>query len=407
VLAVAAAVALLAGVVALLLRAGGGGEATATSTTATTAATTTTTEPATTTTTAPYAPVEQRTTVVSAWSPGGLDPGFVAAVPALPGVLASTVVQGDRLMLTTGAPAGLAFPLDALAIDPSTYPQFVAADVQEPLARLRPGEAVLGATSAALRGATIGSTLVLLDGSVLTVSAVLPDDAVAGAEVVVAQGSLPAVHTPRYVLVAYEGDVQPVGAALRDAYPSDKPLRVRQPGESQYLRHGDGVLTDAQVKSRFGELAFAEGPTRDFAAADTAWIDAHIGSLRMPIVGTVECNREILPDLLAALEDVDRLQAELVTAAEASTTTIDPTVVPPPIDPPLLAPDANLGCFNPRLINPGAGVSRHAYGVAIDLAAPPGLGEHDERLVEIFEAHHFVWGGDFLTPDPIHFEWVG
>lgn len=389
---------------------GGGGDAAA-ATTSTAEATTTTAQP--TTTTGPYVPVAPRTAIVSAWAPGGLDAGFVAAVPTLPGVVAATVVQGDRLMLADGAPPGMGIPLDALAIDPATYPSFVAVEAQEALARLGPGEAVLGATGASLRGIGAGGTLTLVDGTRLAVVAVLPDEAVAGAEVVVSRGAVTAIDTDRYVLVAHGGDVQAVAGALRDAYPAIRPLRVRQPGEVRFLRHGDGVRTEAEIKVAFGELAFTEGPTRDFAAWDTAWSGAHVGSMTMPILGTVECNVAILPALRDVLREVDELQQAILEEQRATTTTLpeDPTAppaeAPPPLPDPLLEPDADLGCWNPRLIEPGSGVSRHAYGIAIDLRAPAVTGEHDPRLIDIFEDHGFTWGGDFLTPDPIHFEWVG
>ena len=377
------------------------------STTATTIATTTT-EP-------PYVPVAPFTAVVSAWSPGGLDPEFTAAVATLPGVVAATVVRGDRLMLASPTvPAGMGIPLDALAIDPATYVPFVAAEAQEPLARLGPGEAVLGQTSAGLRGVGAGGRLTFLDGTSLEVVAVLPDAAVAGAEVVVAVGAVAAVDTERFVLVAHDGDVQAVAGQLRDAYPADRPLRVRQPGEVPYLRHGDGVLTEADVKVRFGEFAFTEGPTRDFAAYDPAWADAVVRSMPMAIVGTVECHVDVLPAVAAALRDIDELQQQLVAEQPTTTTTTiapDPTAPstepPPPAPAPLLDVGANLGCFNPRLIRPGEGVSRHAYGIAIDLAPPVATGVHDPRVVAIFEAHGFTWGGDFLATDPIHFEWTG
>ena len=31
----------------------------------------------------------------------------------------------------------------------------------------------------------------------------------------------------------------------------------------------------------------------------------------------------------------------------------------------------------------------------------------DCRVVRIFRKHNFAWGGNFLTPDGMHFEWVG
>jgi hypothetical protein len=114
----------------------------------------------------------------------------------------------------------------------------------------------------------------------------------------------------------------------------------------------------------------------------------------MPVIGSAECHRAVLPALAAALTEVDALQRQLM--AEQAL-----------VDPPLLAADADLGCWNPRLIRPGEGVSRHAYGTAIDLRAPAATGAHDPRLIDIFRAHGFTWGGDFVATDPIHFEWVG
>jgi hypothetical protein len=54
--------------------------------------------------------------------------------------------------------------------------------------------------------------------------------------------------------------------------------------------------------------------------------------------------------------------------------------------------------------------SQHAYGAAIDIDAPAnGYGDTtpamDPRVVEVFERHGFLWGGDFLIPDGMHFEY--
>ena len=81
--------------------------------------------------------------------------------------------------------------------------------------------------------------------------------------------------------------------------------------------------------------------------------------------------------------------------------------------------DANTagGCFGPRFnrLTPDSSVgflSRHSWGQAIDTntqgscqgCAPPDM---NCATVRIFRKHGFAWGGNFLTPDGMHFEWVG
>lgn len=72
------------------------------------------------------------------------------------------------------------------------------------------------------------------------------------------------------------------------------------------------------------------------------------------------------------------------------------------------------GCYSARmnrLKNSFRSVSRHAYGMAIDVntvtnaqGATPTL---DCRIVRIFRKHGFAWGGNVVPPDGMHFEWVG
>ena len=63
-----------------------------------------------------------------------------------------------------------------------------------------------------------------------------------------------------------------------------------------------------------------------------------------------------------------------------------------------------------RSIDAGRGVSRHSWGVAIDLSfsADPEVqsAAQDPRLIEVMARWGFVSGHDWLVPDAGHFEYV-
>ena len=70
------------------------------------------------------------------------------------------------------------------------------------------------------------------------------------------------------------------------------------------------------------------------------------------------------------------------------------------------------GCYSPRFIdsNPGGRLSHHSWGIAFDVnvgenafGSKPDL---DHRLVRVMEDAGFTWGGRWLIPDGMHFEWV-
>ncbi|MDO9175977.1 MAG: M15 family metallopeptidase, partial [Actinomycetota bacterium] len=56
-------------------------------------------------------------------------------------------------------------------------------------------------------------------------------------------------------------------------------------------------------------------------------------------------------------------------------------------------------------------VSRHSWGQPLDVSTVANcqgcVPRMDCRIVRIFRKHNFAWGGNFLTPDGMHFEWVG
>lgn len=333
-----------------------------------------------------------------AWTSGGLPERFADDVAALPGVAQVTEVRGGLLELAgsrdaDGTPVddlddGWVIPLDTIAVDPATYTPFVPKSALPAFADLDEGEALLSETGAALRGLEEGARLELADGPTLTVAGVVDDAHAAGAEVAVSAATAAGTpaEAPRYVLLTHVGDRAEVEQALRALLPDGPPLRLRGPGETPVLRHGDAVLTQAQVKERFGEFAYRRGPGR-VIEPDPGWVEAHIDTATVAILGTVRCHRAILPALAGALAELER---------EHLAHTLDR--------------DGYAGCYQPRFVSSLESVSRHAWGIALDVNVPDNpVGQasvQDPRLVETFERWGLGWGGQWLVPDPAHFEYL-
>jgi hypothetical protein len=351
------------------------------------------------TTDQPPAPIPA---VLLAWSRSdagrGLDPGLEPAAATLPSVSATSLVRAGGLDLVgsrdmegarvdTLAP-GWAIPLDAAAVDPASHADFVPIADRPAIAGLRPGEAVLGRTSADLRRLAVGGVIELSGGQSVVVSAIVEDASIGGAELAVdiATGERLGLTTPRYLLVAYRGDRPALEDRLRAALRPGTVVRFRGPGETPYLRHADAVLPQAQIKARFGEFSYRAGAGGGFEQ-DPGWQAENIVTRTVPILGAVRCHRGIVDALVGALTEIQAAGlARLVEQAGYD------------------------GCFNPRFVAGSDSVSRHAWGAAFDMGFsnnPTGLESvQDPRLVEIFRRWGFTSGDSWLVPDAGHFEFV-
>jgi D-alanyl-D-alanine carboxypeptidase len=345
---------------------------------------------------------EATPSVLLAWSRSGagrgLDPGLEPAAVGFPGVGATSLVRAGGLDLVGArdmegghveelAP-GWAIPLDAAALDPKRHADFVPVADRAAIAGLRPGNAVLGRTSASLRRLAVGGVIELTGGGSVVVSGVVEDASIGGAELAVdvPTGERLGLGTPRYLLIAYRGDRPALEDHLRAALRPGTVVRFRGPGETPYLRHADAVLPQAQIKARFGEFSYRAGAAGQFEQ-DPAWQAEKIVTRRIPILGTVRCHRGIVDALVGALTDIEKAGlAGLVEQAGYD------------------------GCFNPRFVAGSDSVSRHAWGVAFDMgfgSNPTGFESvQDPRLVEIFRRWGFTSGDSWLVPDAGHFEFV-
>jgi len=334
-----------------------------------------------------------------AWIPGGWeDPGFRSKIERLDALDDVVVVEGDTLWLrrTEDAEGKLvddprgpyAFPIDAFAVQPSDYAPFVGAGVRGRLvAALRAGDAVLGSHSARLRHLGVGGTLRFQTGSV-RVGAVVPDAAVGWSEVMVgrAVGRKLGITHERYVL-AHPGDELTRAAWKRIILPfaEGDGVRVEIPGATPYVRVASGVDPPILVKLAFGEFAAILHADHVYLTIQPSWVERNIVTTQVPLLGTVTCNRRLIPMVRGALNEVVRRGlAGLIKVYS--------------------------GCWAARTVarSPTAPPSTHAYGAAIDINAPQNpYGTRptmDRRIVRIFERWGFNWGGDFLIPDGHHFE---
>ena len=334
-----------------------------------------------------------------AWIPGGFDdPRIRSKVERIRALDDVVVVAGDTLWLrrTKDAsgrvvdhpPSPYAYPIDAFAVQASDYAPFVGAGVRADVtAALRANEAVLGAHSARLRHLGVGGLLTFRTGSV-RVGAVVADDAVGWAEVMVNRrlgGRLGITHE-RYLLAHPREPLTPrAWKRVMLPFAGQEPIRVEVPGGTRFVRVASGVNPPVLVKSAFGE--FAATPQADPAhlTIQPSWVDRHIVTTTVPLLGTITCNRLLIPMVRGALRDV--IRAGLASEIKVYS-----------------------GCWSARTVarSPTAPPSTHAYGAAIDINAPqnpygakPVMGA---EVVRIFERWGFNWGGDFLIPDGHHFE---
>jgi hypothetical protein len=189
------------------------------------------------------------------------------------------------------------------------------------------------------------------------------------------------------VRVASSADPAATEAAVARSVPTSPghDVRVRSQAQTAYLRQADGVLPPEWTKVYFGEFSAVPGPGT--IAIDPAWVKAHIATERVPILGQVTCNRALIPRLRAALRAiVDEGLSRLIDPAHYG------------------------GCFAERLIRGSTSqISQHGYGAAIDINVSTNLlgatPTQDPRVVDAFHREGFVWGGDFLLPDGMHFEY--
>ncbi|CAN5839280.1 hypothetical protein BH23ACT8_BH23ACT8_12920 [soil metagenome] len=328
---------------------------------------------------------------------GALDEGLQRALGDVPGVRATSAVHAGQVRLTgvsgsDGRPVaehadGWAVPLDVLGVDPATFPPLLAGTDRGPFEDLRADQALLSETSARVLGVEAGATL-RVTGADLRIVDVVPDGLVGTVEAVVEPATARRLGLRvQYLLAGAEpGDLAAADDVAALALPAPATLAERL-GRSPWPASWREVLPLAKVKERFGTFAYRPAGGRSIAQ-DPEWAAAHLERATVPLLGEVRCHRAILEPLADALSELEASGlGYLVDAGDYA------------------------GCHSARLMSPGGPVSRHAWGLAVDLNAaanpfgfPP---TQDPRLVEVMDRHGFGYGGRWPTPDGMHFEYRG
>jgi len=355
----------------------------------------------------PRPPSQPEVDAYLAWAPGGLPAGFGAKVAHLPTVDRLAVVAADNVWMTSsedknGAlvdepPSPYMIPIDAMGIDPAAYARFLPPETRSVVAGLQDGQGILGETSAKLRHLGPGGVMHFLGGTSVTIAGVLPDRLVGAAELVVTRttGVAIGIGTNRYILFQASPGLHPGDRQLETRFRALLPpglqypvVQVRAPGETRFVRMGDAVLPPALIKRRFGEWAGRPQPgNTGYIDIDPTWVQEHITTVTLPVLGRVSCNERLIPQLRGAMEAV---------VADGLASTIH----------------SFAGCFSSRfaLASPTATISHHAWGIAFDVNAdtnrfgtPPA---QDPRLVQLLARWGFTWGGNWIVPDGMHFEYL-
>jgi hypothetical protein len=300
-------------------------------------------------------------------------------------------------------PAGFAYPMGVTALPPEAIAATMGRDVSAVLA---PDALVMGATSAGLRGAQVGDSMQLVAawGGIVwfRIAGIFPDDRVGGAEFLMSTAAADrlGVTEARRALLWNPASRAAMDSALAANGLVSTSIRIRRTWDPP---DPDETIGMARTKAALGEFAYRVNANGS-VSQDSAWLAASLPSGRRELgLGVrARCHNMVEPALRAALAEIGArgLQGTLDVANANSFGGCHLARFN------RLTPDSSLGFL-----------SRHSWGMAFDTntvgscqgCAPPDFATRPGgcTTVQIFRKYGFAWGGNFLTPDGMHFEWVG
>ncbi|MBA3291718.1 MAG: M15 family metallopeptidase, partial [Actinobacteria bacterium] len=316
------------------------------------------------------------------------DPKDLARLERVPGV--EIVVSASLRRVTVEGPGG-AQTLRVAAIDPLEYRSVApesSSEAEFVWTSLLGGEAVLTFEAAERLGIDGGGTITIEGAGDIEVGAFADNQTPNIADVVVDRSvghQMSSTADPLLTVgVAPGTPLDALGAELKEVLPGARlvPLIPPELTSNPDPSVGDGSAGGGVI-GRMNFKVLDDG----FIRPDPDWVTSNIATSTVPIVGEVSCHRLMIPQLHAALSEIEAKDLA-----------------------PLIRSDDYGGCYVPRFIdrNPELPLSMHAFGLAIDLNVSTNQlgtgGDLDPRIVRIFERWGFTWGGAWTRPDPMHFE---
>ncbi len=349
----------------------------------------------------PSPPPNPSSTPMLVWIPQGLPAGFASSVGRLPGVKQEVPVVSGTVWMTgayaangkvaSAPPPGFRIPIELAGADPRAFSNFMPAADQRYVPALSQGRGIIGTIESKIRGFGAGGHM-RFGGNSVQVAGVVPDADIGMHELFVSldEARKLGVTKQRYMLVQKEPGASwaSIGHAIRRLLPRSTLMAIRTPAQVTYLRQADSVIAPVQEKQYFGEFSANPDPSRPtWLILDPAWIHRYLATESVPILGRITCNRYLFPQLRHALGGIARAGlARLIHTNDYG------------------------GCFAPRVIpgDVGQAIAHHTWGTAIDINVSQnpwgGTPHQDPRVVAIFQRWGFTWGGNWMFPDGMHFE---
>jgi hypothetical protein len=334
-----------------------------------------------------------------AWSAKQLPRNIERVLDRMKGVKATTVWSGSMFMKSSRTLGGARvdrrsryrIPIDVAFIEPGEYAKFAARKHRNKIRRLSNRKALFARTEVRLRKGHKRLKMRFNVGRAKAIGAISNKSA-QGYEMVMAQPAPRGARAFRTVLIEKGARVprSRIRRRIKQIIGS-KPLELSSDGQVPFLRHAQLVRPQLLVKKAFGEFRLRPTSGRSIDIPNR-WERRHLRSDRVPLLGRVRCHRKIFRQLRRALRELRR---------EGHGGAIN----------------SYSGCYVPRFISsydgygigPAKRLSRHAWGIAVDVNAPSNRfgtrGNQPRTLIRTMRKWGLNWGGRWALPDPMHFEW--